>query len=35
MEINFVFSKDSDGVSIMHAKSNNIDILMGSKTWYY
>ena len=32
MEINFVSSKDSDEIRIMHTKSDNIDILMGSDT---
>ena len=31
MEINFVFSKDSDEVRKMHTKSDNIDTLMGSE----
>ena len=31
METNFVSSKDSDEIRIMHTKSDNIDILMGSK----
>ena len=33
MEINFVFSKDSDEVRKMHTKGDNIDILMGSETY--
>ena len=32
MEINFVSSKDSEEIRIMHIKSDNIDILMGSET---
>ena len=32
MEINFVSSKDSDEIRIMHTKSDYIDVLMGSKT---
>ena len=32
MEVNFVSSKDSDEIRIMHTKSDNIDILMGSDT---
>ena len=32
MEINFVSSKESDEIHIMHTKSDNIDILMGSET---
>ena len=32
MEINFVSSKDSDEIRIMHTKSDNIDILMVSET---
>ena len=31
-EINFVSSKDADEIRIMHTKSDNRDILMGSKT---
>ena len=31
MEINFVSSKDSDEICIMHTKSDNIDILMVAK----
>ena len=32
MEINFVSSKESDEIHIMHTKSDNIDILMDSET---
>ena len=32
VEINFVSSKDSDETRTMHAKSNNVEIMMGSKT---
>ena len=32
MEFNFVSSKDSAEICIMHTKSGNIDILMGSET---
>ena len=32
MTINFVSSKDSNKIHTMHAKSVNIDILMGSET---
>ena len=32
MEINFVSSKDSDEIRIMHTKSGNTDVLMGSET---
>ena len=31
MEINLVSSKDPDEIRIMHTKSDNIDIVMGSK----
>ena len=31
MTINFVFFKDSNEIRTMHAKSGNIDILMGSE----
>ena len=34
MEINFVSSKDSDEIRIMHTNSDNIEILMGSETNY-
>ena len=30
--INFSSSKDSDETSTMHAKSNNVEIMMGSET---
>ena len=30
--INFIPSKDSDEIPTMHAKSNNVEIMMGSKT---
>ena len=32
MAINFISSKDSDETRIMHVKSNNVEILMGSET---
>ena len=32
MAINFISSKDSNGTHTMHAKSNNIEIMMGSET---
>ena len=32
MEINFISSKDSDETRTMHAKSNYVKIVMGSKT---
>ena len=32
MVINFISSKDSDKIYIMHAKSNNIEIMMGDTT---
>ena len=32
MEINLVSSKDPDEIRIMHTKSDNIDIVMGSET---
>ena len=32
MAINFISSKDSDETSTMHAKSNNVEIMMGSET---
>ena len=32
MPINFISSKDSDETRTMHAKSNNVEILMGSET---
>ena len=32
MEINFISSKDSDETGAMHAKSNNVEIMMGSET---
>ena len=31
MTINFISSKDSDGIHTMHAKSNNIEIMIGNK----
>ena len=31
MSINFILCKDSDGTCNMHTKSNNIEIVMGSK----
>ena len=31
MAINFISSKDSDGIHTMHAKSNNIEIMVGNK----
>ena len=30
--INFISSKDSDETCTMHAKSNNVEIMMGSET---
>ena len=32
MAINFISSKDSEETRTMHAKSNNVEIMMGSKT---
>ena len=32
MAINFISSKDSDETRTMHAKSNNVEIIMGSET---
>ena len=32
MAINFISSKDSDETHTMHAKSNNVEIMMGSET---
>ena len=32
MTINFISSKDSDETRTMHAKSNNVEIMTGSKT---
>ena len=32
MEINFISSKDSDETRTMHAKKDNIEIMMGSET---
>ena len=32
MAINFISSKGSDKILTMHAKSNNVEIMMGSKT---
>ena len=32
MSINFISSKDSDETCNMHAKSDNIEIMMGSET---
>ena len=32
MAINFISSKESDETRAMHAKSNNVEIMMGSKT---
>ena len=32
MTINFISSKDSDETRTMHAKSNNVEIVMGSET---
>ena len=32
MAINFISSKDSDETRIMHTKSNNVEITMGSET---
>ena len=32
MEINFISSKDSNETQIMHSESDNIEIMMGSKT---
>ena len=35
MTINFISSKDSDEIHIMHTKSDNIETLMGSETGNY
>ena len=32
MAINFISSKDSDETCTMHAKSNNVEIMMGNET---
>ena len=32
MTINFICSKDSDGTRIVYAKSDNVEIMMGSET---
>ena len=32
MAINFISSKDSDETRTMHAKSNNVEIMLGSET---
>ena len=32
MAINFISPKDSDETGTMHAKSNNVEIMIGSKT---
>ena len=32
MAINFISSKDSDETRTMHAKSNNVEIMIGSET---
>ena len=32
MSINFISSKESDETRTMHTKSNNVEIMMGSKT---
>ena len=32
MAINFISSKDSDETRTMYAKSNNVEIMMGSET---
>ena len=32
MQINFIFSKDSEEIRTMHTKSHNIEIIMGSET---
>ena len=32
MAINFISSKDSDETRTMHAKSNNVEIMMGKET---
>ena len=32
MGINFVSSKDSDGIRTMHTKSNNREIMIGNET---
>ena len=34
MKISFVSSEDSDEICTMHAKSNNIEIMMGDETDY-
>ena len=31
MAINFISSKDSDETGTMHAKSNNVEIMLGNK----
>ena len=32
MQINFISSKDSEGIRTMSTKSDNIEIVMGNKT---
>ena len=32
MAINFIYSKDSDEIRIMHTKSDNVEIMTGSET---
>ena len=32
MTISFISSKDSDEIHTMHAKSNNVEIMMGNET---
>ena len=32
MVLNFIISKDSDEILIMHRKSNNKEVLMGNET---
>ena len=32
MQINFIFSKDSEEIRTMHTKSHNIEIITGSET---
>ena len=33
MSINFISSKDSDETRNLHTKSNNIEVMMGNKTY--
>ena len=32
MTINFFFSKDSEEIRTIHSKSDNVEVMMGSKT---